>query len=889
MPEDQSAVTLDVNGRRHIVDVPPTTMLMHVLRNDLGHKGVRAGCSIGECGACRVLIDGVSVASCQTPISEAAGSKIITPEGLGESGSPHPVQQAFLDEQAGQCGYCVNGMIMSVAARLEQEPTVDAKGLRETLDEHLCRCGTHVRMLRAACRAAGLSVDTDDERDAVVGGQNIGGGAPPAAPTMPASVLAQPQIQRWIELRDDGHVLFHPGKVELGQGLRTAFTQIVASQLGVPLDRVHAGPTTTGRSPDEGQTSGTFSIEHGGTALAMAATALGRILVDRAALHTGEPAEAVDLDSEGAVVRETGQRLSFAELAALGPVEGEIEVTDLPRWDADPLGQPIRRDDLRTKLTGAAAYVQDLALPGMVHARTVLPPAYDAAPEDFDLAAARGRPGVIDVVQDGRLIMVIAEREEQAIRAQTWISGHVRWQRGPGIKERDTERLLRSLPAEEYIRRRDDAVEDVLRSLPSHTATYVKPYQAHGPMSPSAAVAVAEDDTLRIWTHSQGIYPLRRELATFFDMDEHRLVIEHVDGPGCYGMNCADDAAMLAAIAARAVPGRPVRFQLSIQEEFDWDPHGPGMVGDLQAAIDADGFIRAWKYHMITDSHSTRANGDGDRLLASWLSSSNAERPWVGHGEPSARNAWPLYDIAAMDVTAQGVRGPLRTGPLRSLGAFFNVFAVESFMDELAEVAGKDPVAFRREHLRDERASQVLELAAERAGWTSHVGPSGRGLGVALARYKDTKAYAAVVSEVEVDPERGTFRVVRIVVACDAGTIVNRDGMLNQLQGGVIQGLSRTLSEELNLAQDGVSERDWTTYRSLRFAEVPEVDVVLVERPGYPPLGVGEVTTPQVPAAVANAIDDAIGVRLRSLPFTAGSLEKRMVKLDEHESRRVLL
>lgn len=887
MSDDQQSVTLDVNGERRRVEADPTTMLMHVLRNDLGLKGVRVGCSIGECGACRVILDGKSVASCQTPLSEVGDAQITTPEGLGRPEAPHPVQQAFLDEQAGQCGYCVNGMIVSVTARLEAGVDVDADALRETLGEHLCRCGTHVRMLRAACRAAGLPVEGYDDASIVVEGP--GASPTPADFEVPEAVLAEPQVRRWVELGPHGEVLFHPGKVELGQGLRTAFTQIVASQLGVPLDRVQASTTTTERSPDQGQTSGTFSIEHGGTALAMAARALRRVLLRGASEKLGVSVEEVEIDAEGAVARTNGRRLSFTELAALGPTDDQILPTDRPEWTARPLGAPVRRDDLRRKLTGAPAYVHDLALPGMLHARAVLPPVYDGAPVNFDAGSVRAMPGVVEVVQDGRLIIVVAEREEQAIRAQERLALRMEWRHGTGIAERDTERLLRSLPAEEYVRRRDDDVEELLGSFRAHTASYVKPYQAHGPMSPSAAVAVAEGDSLHIWTHSQGVYPLRREVASFLGVAEDRLTVEHADGPGCYGLNCADDAALLAAIAARSVPGRPVRLHLSIQEEFGWDPYGPGMVGDLRASLDADGSIKAWKYHMISDSHSTRANGAGDRLLAAWLGSKNLDRPWVGLGEPSARNALPLYDIPSTDVAAQGVRGPLRTGPLRSLGAFFNVFATESFMDELAELAGKDPVEFRLRHLHDERATKVLELAAERAGWENHVGPSGRGLGVALARYKDTKAYAAVVAEVDVDPDRGALRVPRVVVVCDPGTIVNADGLRNQLEGGVVQGLSRTLCEELHLAEDGVRERDWTTYRSLGFADVPRIDVTLVERPGSPPLGVGEVTTPQVPAAVANALDDAIGVRMRQLPLTPENLERRLVELDEDESRRVLL
>ena len=883
--EEQPELVLDVNGRQHRITVSPTTPLMYVLRNDLGLKGVRPGCSIGECGSCRVLIDGVSVPSCQTLLEQAVRTTIVTPEGLGTPEAPGPVQQAFLDEQAGQCGYCINGIITSVTAWLGQDGPLDAAGLRDALSENLCRCGTHVRILRAAARAAGLPPGQLATADDVV----VEAGSPPCGDEPfepPAAVVAEPQIARWIELRPDGRVDFHSGKVELGQGLRTALRQVVAAHLGLPLEQVHACPTATGRSPDEGQTSGSFSLEHGGGALAMAATALRRVLLARAAARLGRDAGELDLDEEGAVAPD-GERIPYAELAAT-PVTELIEPTDLPRWSGGPLGDAACREDLGPKLTGSPAYLTDLDLPGMLHARAVLPPSYGAAPAGADLDGVRGMPGVVEVVRYGRLLLVIAEREEQAVGAQARLESGIDWQAADGMVEHDTERLLRDLPSVEHVRRRDDDVPGLLQSLAGHSATYVKPYQSHGPMTPSAALAVADRDRLRIWTHSQGVYPLRREIGAFLGLAEQNLVVQHVDGPGCYGLTCSDDAALLAAIAARAVPGRPVRLALSVQQEFAWDPYGPGMVGDLQAALDESGRIRAWKCDVISDSHSTRANGDGDRLGPAWLLD-GIERPWVGLGEPSSRNSLPLYDIPAMDIASHGIRGPLRTGPLRSLGSFFNLFAVESFMDELAERAGQDPVAFRLGHLGDPRARRVLELAAERTGWQPHVGPSGRGLGVAFGRYKDTKGYAAVVAEVVVDGEQADFRVVRFHVVCDAGRVVNRDGLRNQLEGGVLQGLSRTLFEELHPAQGGVRERDWTAYRTLRFADVPRVDVTLVDRTDCPPLGAGEVATPLVPAAVANALDDALGVRLRRLPFSKQSIERRMLDMDEHEAERVLL
>lgn len=883
MDDGTVSISLHVNEQAHTVEVAPSTPLMFVLRNDLGLKGVRAGCSIGECGSCRVIIDGTSTQSCITPVSEVADARIVTPEGLGGPEDPHPVQQAFLTEQAGQCGYCVNGMIMSVAALVESGSAVDGDELVGALDEHICRCGTHHRMLRAGFRAAGLPVEDDA---GTVGAGNARTLAPCASAPIPDALRDAPRVDQWLDVTDDGRVVARPGKVELGQGLRTALAQIVASQLDLPIEHVRVEGAATDRSPDQGQTSGSFSIEHAGVALGMAATTMRRVLLERAARHLGADAGDLEVRDGRVVCATTDTQVSFAELRSTGPVTDQVEDTDLPRWNAPLLGQPVARDDLRRKLTGAPAYLQDLAVDGMLHARVFLPPTLDAEPEHLDLDAARRIPGVEHVVHESRIVIVVAAREEQAVRAVARLANDTRWKRGPGIVERDTEQLLRGLPAQQHVRRRDDDAGRLLESRPRVSATYLKPYEAHGPMSPSTAVAVEQDGSLRVRSHTQGVHPLRRELAALLDLDEDRIVVEHVDGPGCYGLTASDDAAAFSAIAARALPGRPIRLQLSIADEFTWEPHGPGMVADLTAALD-DGRIVAWRHRGISDSHSTRANGDGDRLMAAWLGPQRIERPWVGLGEPALRNALPPYEIPALDICGDDVRGPLRTGPLRSLGAFLNVFAVESFMDELAETAGSDPVTFRLDHLRDERARCVIEVAAERAGWEPRVGPSGRGFGIAFARYKDTKGYAATVAEVEVDTEAGGFRVARLIIACDVGVVVNADGLRNQMEGGLLQGLSRTLFEELHLTDTGVRERDWSNYGTLRFKDVPQLDVVLVDRPECPPLGAGEVATPLVPAAVANALDDAVGIRLRRLPLTPAGLQRRLLEMDDVEMQRV--
>jgi nicotinate dehydrogenase subunit B len=825
-------VRLAVNGEPVVVDGDPSTPLVLALRHDLGLMGVRAGCGIGECGACVVLVDGEPVRSCRTPLSAVDGARITTPEGLGTPAEPHPVQRAFLREQAAQCGYCVNGIIMSVAGLLARDPAPDEPAIQATLAEHLCRCGAHHRILRAIRRLAGHDVPPAPR---VTPAQGLGvppsakSGASAAAPPtrsvpgqgvpddtpVPQAIGAAPRIEQWLRPLPDGRIEALSGRVELGQGLRTALAQLVAAELDIPVDRVVVRCAATDSTPDEGYTAGSASLEQGGAALARAAAAFRR-LRDR-----GEP--------------------------PVGPILPE----DRPRWSGEPIGAPVPRTDLAAKLTGAAAYLHDLTLPGMVHARALLPPTYEARPVALPVDEVRGAPGILSVVHDGGLVLVVAERPEQAIRGVERLAAAARWD-DPGLPSPLPD--LRTLPAATMPVVEEPGAEASAGRRVS--ASYAKPYESHGSYAPSCAVALAEPAHLTVWTHSQGVYPLRRELATLLGEDESKLVVRHVDGPGCYGQNGADDAAAFAALAARAVPGRPVRFQFSVEDEFGWEPYGPAMLADLDAALDR-GRIAAWRHRIRTGAHTARPHGSGDRLVPAWLL--GTPRPWTGPSEGGVRNAVPIYDLPAREIHADFVRTPLRTSSVRSLGAYFNVFAIESFMDELAEAAGADPLAFRLAHLRDERARAVLELAAETARWRRP------GQGLALARYKGTKAYVAQV--VDVDTDGDGIRVRRVVTACDAGTVVNPDGLRNQLEGGTLQGLSRALYERVRVGPGGIESRDWRSYPVLRFAEVPDLETVLVNRPGSPPLGAGEASTPVTPAALANAVWAATGVRVRELPL----------------------
>ncbi|MGH3488480.1 MAG: xanthine dehydrogenase family protein molybdopterin-binding subunit, partial [Actinopolymorphaceae bacterium] len=580
---------------------------------------------------------------------------------------------------------------------------------------------------------------------------------------------------------------------------------------------------------------------------------------------------------------------------------GPIRSDDRPRWTGGAVGQAVQRIDLAAKLTGAPAYVHDLVMPGLLHARAHLPPTYDAGLTgsaltgpglvgpgltDADVEAVRTLPGVQAVVHDGRLVIVVAEREEQAVAGVRRLARSASWEPAPLVD--DTATAEGGPPVRQSVVE-EPGVADALATGRLVTASYAKPHEAHASVAPSAAVARAvPDGPLTVWTHSQGVYPLRRELAALLGEDVERLTVRHVDGPGCYGHNGADDAAGFAALAARAVPGRPVRFQFSVRDEFTWEPYGPAMSADLDASLDSGGRITGWRHHIRTGAHTSRPHGTGDRLMVAWLRAGGPARPWAGGGEGGVRSALPAYDIPAREIVGDYVRGPLRTSALRSLGAYFNTFAIESFMDELAEAAGQDPVEFRLAHLSDPRARAVLEAAAERADWRQRVGPTGRGQGVAVARYKGSKAYAALIVDAGVDTTTGEVSLRRVVAACDAGVIVNPDGLANQIEGGILQGLSRALHEEVRYGADGIESVDWSSYPVLGFADVPPLDLVLLDRPGLPPLGAGEASTPVAPAAVANAVDDAVGIRMRALPITPNRLRARLDELTDDELSRVL-
>ncbi len=702
--------------------------------------------------------------------------------------------------------------------------------------------------------------------------------APPALaqqpPRLPGSLNNNRLLSAWIAINADGSATVFTGKVELGQGVLTALSQIAAEELDLPLARVKIISGDTGRTPNEGQTAGSLSVQLSGTALRLAGAEVRSILIDLAAKKFGVAADTLKV-ADGVITASDGRKVSYGELAREADLKREATGKVRPKPPAQHrlVGKSLPRVDLPAKVTGGAAFVQDLRLPGMAHGRIARPPQYGAQLEAFGEAKVRAMPGVIAVVRDGSFLGVVAEREEQAIKAVEALSASAKWKAGPPLP--DPARLyehLKKLPTEDSVISSKDA--PLLASGAKVVeATYHRPYQAHASLGPSCAVAQMRDGQLTVWTHSQGVYPLRATIARALGMKPPSVRCIHMEGAGCYGHNGADDVAFDAALLARAANGRPVRVQWMRAEEFMWEPYGPAMTMQVNGAV-ADGRIVDWTYDLWSQGHNNRpGDPDGINLLSSWYMADAKKPSPARKGNPpnffSERNSIPTYDLPRQRITAHLIKDtPLRTSALRTLGGYANVFAVESFMDELAAAAGADPVAFRLAHLKDPRERAVIEAVAKAANWKPGEKGNGiRGRGIGYARYKTVATYNAVIVDIEIDRASGRIKIPRAWTAVDSGLVINPDGLTNQIEGGIIQSASWTLNEHIRFDRNGITSRDWASYPIMTMPDVPKVETVLLNRPNDPPLGAGEASQGPTVAAIANAFAAATGRRLRELPF----------------------
>ena len=702
---------------------------------------------------------------------------------------------------------------------------------------------------------------------------------------LPASLAANQRLGDWLRVLRSGVVEVRPGKVELGQGVLTALSQVAAEELDVGVARLRMIPAATGTSPDEGYTAGSLSIQDSGSAIRLVCAEARGLYLGVAAAGLGVPESKLTV-ADGQILAPDGRSTSYWELAddALLDRAASGEYQPKPASAYHVVGTSVPRLDLPDKLTGRPRFVHDLSPDGLCYGRIVRPPSRGATLISLDTTATLALPGVLTVVRDGSFLGVVAEEEEAALGAADRLRADATWERHPTLPDPGgLPGFLRSASAETTVlaeRGARPAREEVAASA---EATYHRPYLAHASMGPSSATALfggGEGSRLQVWSHTQGIYLLRGELARALGLADDDVMVTHVEGPGCYGHNGADDAAMDAALLAMAVPGRPVQVVWSRADELTWAPFGPAATVRVAADVDAAGNVLSWQHEIWGNGHSTRP---GSTRSVALLANSHraggqeieaAAEPPMARGGGAGRNSVPDYDFPAYRaVNHRLLDMPLRTSALRSLGAFLNVFAAESFMDELALAAGRDPVDYRLACLSDPRARAVLESAARRSGWDNWSPAESAGHGIGFARYKNTSAYCAVVAEVEAVSE---IRVRRLTIAVDAGLVINPDGAANQVEGGAIQATSWALKEQVRFDRYGVISDTWETYPILRFSEVPAVAVELLPGNGNPALGVGETAQGPTAAAIGNAVCHALGVRVRTLPLTEQNIVAAM-------------
>ncbi|KXV02509.1 aldehyde dehydrogenase [Caballeronia megalochromosomata] len=718
--------------------------------------------------------------------------------------------------------------------------------------------------------------------------------APPKpAPGQPgsASTYVQDSPEVFVAVLDDERIVAFNGHVDLGTGIRTSLAQIVAEELDVPAQRVTMVLGDSSETPNQGPTIASASIQISAVPLRAAAAQARLALIELAAARWRVNPSSLRTD-EGYVIAQDGVRLSFGALLHSQRVTLTLDtatrVKNPSRYRV--VGKSSPRVDLPAKATGQLTFVHDMRVPGMLHGRVVRPPYHGRDAGAFvgtslievDRASVEQLPGVRGVVVIGDFIGVVAEREEQAIRAAKALK--VRWRALPAMPDlSDPARAIRSAPAKPRLLQESGDV-DAASNAPGVTTfqrRYEWPYQMHASIGPSCALADYRDERITVWSGTQNPQSLRHDLAKLASRDEADVDIVRMEAAGCYGRNCADDVAGDALLLSRAMRA-PVRVQLSRADEHLWEPKGTAQVMDVTGSVSASG-------EMVAYSFATRYPSNDAPLLALLLTGAVPAEARVF--EMGDRTAVSPYTFAHTRFVCDDLAPLVRSSWLRGVSALPNSFAHDAFIDELAVHAGADPLEFRLRHLADERARALLQAIAVRAGWRTRGTPRYleqanercvRGRGIAYARYVHSRfpgfgaAWAAWIVDLEVDRVTGEIRIERVTIGQDTGTMVNPDGVRHQIHGNVVQTLSRTLKERVRMSDGLVASREWGGYPLITFAELPAVDVVLMPRQGEPPLGSGESASVPGPAAIANALFDATGVRFYAPPFTADVVRARL-------------
>ena len=687
-------------------------------------------------------------------------------------------------------------------------------------------------------------------------------------------------IDAWLTIAADGTVTLYSGKVELGTGVQTAFAQLVADELDVPVGQINVVMGDTQSCPNQGPTVGSASLARGGTQVRQAAASARHTLLAMAATRLGAPVDQLSV-KDGAVRAGSGRSVSYGELIGgrkfNQPVQQDVQLKSGEQLHV--VGQPVPRVELPAKIFGRHPYVHDLRVPGMLHGRVVRAPAPGAKAESVEESTLEGLPADVRVLRKDGFVGVVAEREEDAIRAARQLG--VRWNTGQSLPQmKDLPAALRAAPAEDKVVTGTSDIESGLQGAKTQvTAEYYVPHQMHASIGPSCAIADVRADRATLWSPTQSSFNLRDSVAGLLGLPAANVRLIWTEGSGCYGHNGADDCTADAALLSQ-LAGRPVRVQWMRHDEHGNEPKGVAMLMAVRGGLADSGEVVAWDYEVWSPSHVNRPSGNSVGAL---LAGAQLDKPARPIGVGADFNADSFYTFAnKRTVVHQLQRSPaLRVSSFRGLGSPANTFANESFIDELAARAHADPIAFRIRHLKDERATAVLEAVARLASWDarpsprSPAGTSGRG--VAFVRYVNASAYVAAVVRVAVDRASGKVGVPYVAVAHDCGLIVNPDGVKNQIEGNVIQAMSRALLEEVQFDATSVTSIDWSAYPIMRFADVPqEIAITLIDRPEQPVLGAGEAATSPIAPAIANAIFDATGVRLRALPFTAERVKQAL-------------
>jgi hypothetical protein len=705
-------------------------------------------------------------------------------------------------------------------------------------------------------------------------------------PRLPGDLNNNRKLSAWLRINANQTVTLMVGKVELGQGILTAVTQVCADELDIDIARVQVISGDTALVPNEGVTAGSFSMPNCATAVQFASAEVRSILLGLAADKLKQPLTALSV-RDGKISAQNDTHVTYWDLVVGAALDREATGLVKPKSAEQHryIGQSVPRTDLPAKILGDAVFVQEHRPTGMLFGHLVRPPTYAAKLLSVNLSAAQKMPGVVKVVRDGSFLGVIAQREEQAVAAANTLNASAKWQ------------VEKKLPTHEGIfdwlrqTKPNRIIETKVQprtggEAPAKTieATYYRPYHMHASIGTSAAIAtMGADGLMLIQTHSQSVFETSLAIAKMLGLEPSKVRCQHMQGAGCYGHNMADDAAADAALLAMAVPGKPVHLQYTREQEHKWEPYGSAMVIQTKAGVDANGHVLDWDLQIWSTPHGTRPSGEPGNLLSARYLEKPFTQPLPINGGPpnfaADRNGIALYDFAGHQVRTHFITDmPLRVSSTRGLGAYGNVFAIESFMDELALAANMDPLTYRLRFLKDERARDTLQKAADKFGWNSWKKTPNRGRGIGFARYKNIAGYCAVALEVEVNPRNGRIRVLRAVASADSGHIVNPDGVSNQIEGGLIQSLSWSLKEEVKFDDTQVLSTDWASYPILTFSETPPVEVVLINRPGAPFLGTGEASQGPTSAALANAVFDATGVRFRRLPLTPERVKQGLDK-----------